>query len=184
MSEREQSIEYAHIYTNDRIGDEQKLSLKILKDVTKDKDDFSLVVMVDDYSFPDPVFNYNIFSDWLDKEGFKPNLIIRESQLIPLCDEVIKLILDKKLKEEISNYIRHKKYPCSLFVASWYLLRLGHLVSPIFRSELKAKKIINILPVSFKPFEEKAFEIIKTTKFKDSVNQIENKYFEGRALNQ
>ena len=178
------SVEYAHIYTNNKIGDEQKLSLKILNNLIKDKGDhnISLVVMVDDYSFPDPSFDYEDFLSWLSKEGFKPDLVIRESQLIPSCDEVLNHIKDKKLKNQISDYVRAKKYPCSLFVATWYLIRLGYINSPIFNDELVAKKVINILPLSFKPFEEKAIEIIKVTQFSDAIKQIQNQYFEGRSI--
>lgn len=178
------SIEYAHIYTNQHIGDEQKFSLEILGDVTKEhaKEEISLVVMIDDYSFPDPSFDYDIFINWLDGHGFKPDMVLRESQLIPLCDETLSFVGDIKIKEQISDYIRTKKYPCSLFVATWYLLRLGHLNSQIFNGDLVSHKLVNILPLSFKPFEDKAFEIIKSTRFSDAVHQIENKYFEGRLV--
>jgi hypothetical protein len=180
------SIEYAHIYTNNKIGEEHKLSLEILGELyTKEKREghtTSLVVLIDDYSFPDPSFNYGEFSLWLAEKGFKPDLMIRESQLIPLCDEVLKLIKDNKLQEQVSDYVRAKKYPCSLFVATWYLLRLGSISSDIFDSQLVAKKLINILPLSFKPFEDKALEIIAATDFKDMVHKIEYRYFEGRLV--
>ena len=55
---KEISIEYAHIYTNDKIGEEHELSLKLLTELEKgNKEDYSLVVMVDDYSFPDPTID-------------------------------------------------------------------------------------------------------------------------------
>jgi hypothetical protein len=184
-AQKEFSIEYAHIYTNNKIGEEHKLSLDILGELYKERDgdgQNSLVVMVDDYSFPDPSFNYEEFTVWLTEKGFKPDLMIRESQLIPLCDEVLKLVTDNKLKEQISDYVRAKKYPCSLFVATWYFLRLGYVSSPLFDPALVAKKLINILPLSFKPFEDKALEIIASTKFSDSVAQIEHTYFEGRLV--
>lgn len=178
------SIEYAHIYTNNHIGEEQKLSLEILTGVAKEHEgkDISLVVMVDDYSFPDPSFDYGVFMEWLKEKGFKPDVVLRESQLIPACDEVLKLIRDESLKNQISDYVRTKKYPCSLFVATWYLMRLGYIKSDIFNDNAISNKLINILPLSFEPFEEKGFEIIKSTQFADAMNQIENKYFEGRLL--
>jgi hypothetical protein len=178
------SIEYAHIYTNNHIGEEQKLSLDILGTVTKENEgkDLSLVVMVDDYSFPDPSFDYGVFTSWLKENGFEPDLVIRESQLIPSCDEVLSFIQDERLKEQIMDYVRAKKYPCSLFVATWYLVRLGYIKNIGFDEKLKAEKIINILPLSFKPFEDKGFEIIKSTKYAEVVERIENKYFEGRLV--
>lgn len=176
------SIEYAHIYTNKKIEQEQIFSLQVLSGIYKDKNKQSLVVLIDDYSFPDPSFNYGQFVSYLSGKGFKPDFMIRESQLIPLCDEVLKLLKDKKLKEQISHYIRTKKYPCSLFIAAWYLLRLGYISSTIFNSELVSKKLLNILPLSFKSFEDKALEIIKSTPFAVAVNQINYKYLEGRSV--
>jgi len=57
------SIEYAHIYTNESSTKEHDTCIDILRDATRDtqKDQISLVVMVDDYSFPDPSFDYDIF---------------------------------------------------------------------------------------------------------------------------
>ena len=74
---KDESIEYAHIYTNNKIGEEQKLSLEILAQFYNDKAKQSLVVMVDDYSFPDPSFDYDQFSLWLGENGFKPNLMLK-----------------------------------------------------------------------------------------------------------
>lgn len=180
---KEISIEYAHIYTNDKIGEEHELSLKVLSELEKgNKDDISLVVMVDDYSFPDPSFDYAELVTWLGEKGFKPDVTFRESQLIPVCDDVVRLIKDAKMKEEITGYVKAKKYPCSLFIASWYLLRLGYVSSPMFDKNLVAKKLVNILPESFKPFEDKALEIISATEFVSAKDQIENKYFEGREI--
>lgn len=180
------SIEYAHIYTNTNINKEQILSIKLLEELKqtleKTNTTFTLVVLVDDYSFPDPTFNYEDFVQILATNGFKPDLLMRESQLIPLCDEVLWHITNKNLKDQITHYIKNKKYPCSLFVASWYLLRLGYLTHPTFSKSLYAKKLINILPKSFKEYEDKAFEIISNTKFLSANKNIENKYIDGRVI--
>ncbi len=176
------SVEYAHIYTNTKIRQEHELSLQILESLKYESETLSFVVMVDDYSFPDPSFDYENFSNWLTEKGFAPDLLIKESALIPVCDEVLSLIENKNLKEEIEDYVKLKKYPCSLFIASWYLLRLGCIKSDIFNETLIAKKLINILPTSFKPFEDKGMEIISSTKFKGRIIDIENKYFEGRSI--
>ena len=176
------SIEYAHIYTNNRIGEEHSFSLEILKDVKKEESNISLVVMVDDYSFPDPSFNYDEFIAWLTEQGYKPDAVFRESQIIPVCDEVLKVMQDDSLKSQITDYVRAKKYPCSLFIAAWYLLRLGELQHQMFDSGLVAKRLINILPSSFAPFEDKALEIIQATPFAGRVQDIKNKYFEGRLV--
>ena len=177
------SVEYAHIYTNNHINEEHELSLKVLSELKeKESGDISLVVMVDDYSFPDPSFDYNTFTQWLSEKGYRPDIVFRESQLIPVCDEVLKLVEDKKLKEQISDYIRNKKYPCSLFISAWYLLRLGRLKSDLFDEKLVANKLVNILPESFRAFEDKAIEILDSTVHRDCTQKIENKYFKGRLM--
>lgn len=180
------SVEYAHIYTNQHISEEHQLSIDVLGEVkeriqSRDKV-ASLVVMVDDYSFPDPSFDYDNFSQWLESQGFKPDLLFRESQLIPLCDEVLGLVGNEKLKNQIVDYIKVKKYPCSLFIAAWYLLRLGKLESPLFPGELRSEGLVNILPESFKPFEDKGLDIIKSTPYRDSVSMIQYKFLQGRLI--
>lgn len=169
-----------------RIQEEHEISLRLLKDVFSDfseqQDSTSLVVMVDDYSFPDPTFDYISFTEWLEKSGYKPDLVFRESQLIALCDEVIGIIEDGALRSQLVDYIKTKKYPCSLFIAAWYLLRLGKLKSPLFPESLTAKKLVNILPESFKPFEDKGLEIIKATKYADAANSIDYRFIEGRLI--
>ena len=180
------SVEYAHIYTNQHISDEHQLSVKVLgkvrESILAEGNTISLVVMVDDYSFPDPTFDYGSLSEWLDSQGFKPELLFRESQLIPMCDEVIGLIEDEKLKAQITDYVKAKKYPCSLFIAAWYLLRLGRIESQLFPSKLRSEGIYNILPESFKPFEDKGLEIIKATKFAYAANLIRYEFLQGRLI--
>jgi hypothetical protein len=180
------SIEYAHIYTNNKIGEEHRLSLEVLQSLKRKYDllgkTMSLVVMVDDYSFPDPTFDYDAFSDWLASHNLKPDLVIRESQLIPACDEVLKLIENDKLRNPIEDYIRAKKYPCSLFIAAWYLVRLGKISHSQYDDSLTARKLMNILPESFKPFEDKGLEIISATGLVDPDDVIEYEFLAGRLL--
>lgn len=180
------SIEYAHIYTNQHISDEHQTSVNVLGDVIAkahaEQKETSLVVMVDDYSFPDPSFDYGSFTTWLDEQGFNPDLLFRESQLIPVCDQVLGIMEDGKLKMQIIDYVKSKKYPCSLFIAAWYLLRLGKLSSDLFPTELVSDELFNILPESFKPFEDKGLEIIAATPYADCVEQIRYEFLPGRLI--
>lgn len=181
------SVEYAHIYTNSEIGKEQELALSHLSAVKQSLDDqsrtYSFTVLVDDYSFPDPTFDYDSFVDWLEIKKFKPDFLYRESQLIPVCNKVLDLLENKRLKRNIVNYIKSKKkYPCSLFIASWYLLRLGALEHSNFSKNIIAKKLLNILPESFKPFEDDGLKIIGATKYADYVSKIEYEFIEGRLI--
>ena len=172
------SIEYAHIYTNNRITEEQALSLEILGEVQKEgSGSTALLVMVDDYSFPNYSFDYGTLAAWLTERGFEPDAMFRESELVPMCDEVMALVKDINLKYQLTEYVRTKRYPCSLFIATWYLLRLGAIQHQLFDSGLIAKRIINILPSRFIPFEEKAVQIIESTSFSGETKNIENRYF-------
>lgn len=182
---KEYSIEYAHIYTNEETQKERDIENKILSEIFSkiERKDSSLIAMVDDYSFPDPTFDYNKFKENLKSSGHDLDFTIRESQLIADCDKIISILDSSDSKKELVEYIKtKKKYPCSLFIATWYLIRLGKIESIIFPEELTAKKLINILPKSFEPFENKSFEIIKNTKFADQLDNIENIYFDGRAI--
>ncbi len=174
------SVEYAHIYTNSKISEEHELSLQVLKEL--DTSESSLVVLVDDYSFPDPTFDYVEFTHWLSENGHQPDIVMRESQLMPVCDQLLQVMDDSDLKREIIQYIQTKKYPCSLFIAGWYLLRLGVLKDSSFPDFEVCENLINILPESFKSFEDKGIEIIKASPYADKVNNIENRYFQGRPL--
>jgi hypothetical protein len=122
------------------------------------------------------------FIDWLDIQGYKPDTVLRESQLIPACDEVIKLLPDNKLKHELVDYVKAKKYPCSLFIATWYLLRLGYIQHPVFDTLYCAKRLLNILPKSFKPFEDDGLDIIKSTLFEEALDKIDYRWIEGRSI--
>lgn len=179
------SVEYAHIYTNESSSKEHDICIEILREVTGNiqNGEVSLVVMVDDYSFPDPSFDYGVFFWWLLEEDVHPNVTIRESQLIPHCDTVIKLIQNEKLQLQIRDYIvSSRKYPCSLFIATWYLIRLWQIPSILIPTTETAENLINILPESFRPFEEKGFEIIKNTPYQNLLEKIENRYFDGRII--
>lgn len=178
------SIEYAHIYTNQEINKEHEFSLQILRQVLSEiwNWKYNLVCLVDDYSFPDPSFDYEDLNLRLSNNDFEPSFKWRESQLIPYCDLLLNEINHEKTKSKLIDYIISvKKYPCSLFIATWYLIRLWK-IDWFIPPELVGTKLINILPESFEPFENKAISIIKKTKYKDTIKNIENKYFDGRIL--
>ncbi len=181
------SIEYAHIYTNNEIGKEHEASLSHLSVVKHRLENraqtYNLVILVDDYSFPDPTFDYNLFVEWLKTKDLAPDFLYRESQLIPVCDDVLALLENKKLKDSIVAYVKSKKkYPCSLFIAAWYLLRLGALEHSSFGKDIVAERLLNILPQSFKPFEDDGLKIIASTKYADLVDKIDYEFIDGRLI--
>jgi len=180
------SIEYAHIYTNQDLNLECsffKEHIDAILQITE-RNDISLVIMVDDYSFPDPSFNYSSFINHVEiSTKFTIDSLIRESELIKYCDIVLNNISDNVLKNELIGWITlNKKYPCSLFIATWYLIRLGKIENGLLKEDYTAEKLINILPRSFLKFENKGFEIISNTKWAAFVSSIENIYIEGRDI--
>lgn len=92
------------------------------------------------------------------------------------------MIENNKLKKQITDYVKVKKYPCSLFIAAWYLLRLGKLSSPLFPKELVSDELFNILPESFNPFEDQGLTIIASTPYRECVQKINYKFLEGRLI--
>jgi hypothetical protein len=180
------SIEYAHIYTNQDYKldcDIFKIEIDKVLSITK-RGEVDLVVMVDDYSFPDATFNYDQFIKYLEENtNYKVDNMIKESQLINDCNIVLGKINNEKLKAEIISWIdNNKKYPCSLFIATWYLIRLGKIESELLTEHSRAEKLINILPRSFSKFEEKGLEIIENTEWNNETVNINNIYFDGRGI--
>jgi hypothetical protein len=173
------SIEYSHIYTNEQINDEHAVSIRHLKAVTNELDKngskYNLCVMVDDYSFPEHFFDYNGLLNWLEKKNAEPHLLVKESRLIPGVDEVLSHIKNAKRQKQLRSYIERKRYPCSLFIAAWYLGRLGKLEAVSFVGHT-AERLINVLPSRFKPFEDEAMAIIGSTRFADCSPAIKNVY--------
>lgn len=62
------------------------------------------------------------------------------------------------------------------------MIRLGCVESTIFPTGEVSEKVLNILPESFKPYEEKGLNIIRNTEFKDMVERIEYKFIQGRDI--
>ena len=85
------------------------------------------------------------------------------------------------LKEEFEFMYRHT---CALLSASWSLCRLGVFQIPqdairnLTNKDFEAKKLITILPEKYHVVEDKVLEIIKSTKFKDSIKNTEYEFFE------
>ncbi len=84
------------------------------------------------------------------------------------------------LKEEFNFMYRHT---CALLSTSWSLCRLGTYNIPpeaihnLTNKPFEAKKLITILPEKFHPVENKVLEIIKSTKFKTVIKNINYEFF-------
>lgn len=134
----------------------------------------STVVLVDDRSYPDHSFNFDTYSSWLHANGFEPDVVARESQITEACDQVLDVIDFKKLKPELAAELQSEnKYISQLFIASWCLIRLGYIQNPAFNPALQGERLVNILPITFKPGEEDSLEIIRATTFRGAADRID-----------
>ena len=182
------NIEYAHIYADERFGIEQERSIKKLKKIInqlKQKNkSYVLAVLVDEYNAVRYILNIKNYLEKLKKLDAEPDFIGFESRLAP-CKNLILREMKGKIKKNYQNYIKkHKKLPCSLLVAVWHLKRLGLIETK--RGDLNclnkkksfiARNIITILPEKYRKVEERALEIIKSTKFKRYSDNIINIFF-------
>lgn len=182
------NIEYAHIYTDERFGEEQEKGVKELhKIITKLKklnSNYVTTILIDDFNPTTHTLDVNDFLKKLEKINAKPDFILFESKLANYKN----LLLDEmggKLKKEYKNYIeKHKKIPCSFLIAIWDLKRLGLISTK--KEELTrlrknngfiAKKIITILPKKYQEVERKVLKIIKSTKFKEQIKNMKNIFY-------
>lgn len=183
-------IEYAHIYTDQSFSNEQVKGINELKNLERrlQKRGFSTsrLVLVDDHSptISFDRFNFNSFLRHLKTSNALPDVVVMESEIAKYCESTLNLINDNRLKWQLERYIEsRKKIPCSLFIAAWYLLRLGAFgqenVNVVYGNSEKifSSKIITILPDSFQTPESNASEIINATKFKSLNNRIERIFF-------
>jgi hypothetical protein len=185
----EYNIEYAHIYTNERFGIEHIKSIKKLHNIINKlkqlNKTYVLTVLIDEYNPTRHGLDIKGFLEKLNELNAKPDFVGFESQLTSYKDLLLKEIKGK-MKKEYKNYIEKRgKIPCSFLIAIWHLKRLGLI--PIKKGELNnltknnnvftAEKIITILPKKYQEVEKKALKIIKSTKFKAWVKNIENIFY-------
>lgn len=184
------SIEFAHIYADDKFGREQEKSIEILKKIIikclRKRTSFSLCVLIDEYNPKKKTLSLDNFLLELDKHNIYPHFIGFESKLVSKKKFMLDHIKDKKLKKDYDKYIKKKNHiPCSFLVAIWYLYRLGivSLNQEIYRcykhsNHFHSKKLINILPVKYKAAEERAHKILGNTIFSGQLRNIETIFYE------
>lgn len=172
------NIEFAHIYVNENIASEHYQAIKIAKEKSselKQQDKGCvLTVLIDDYNSSESILDIDEFLKELEISGAKPDYVVYESKLAQYKDRILNE-MSGKLKKRYLRYINgHNKCPCSFLIAIWHLLRLGflengHIIHNIDEKPFTAQKIITILPQRYAGIEKKALDIIKSTKFKNLV---------------
>lgn len=138
----------------------------------------SLVLLVDDVSYPSKTFDFDTYANWLGDNGHPEAHVYRESQFVTPYQEVRDLIDESQLPSELATRLHNNTCTSSLFIASWFLIRLGFLTSPIFPPELCAEKLYNIVPAHFKGGEDEALELIKATPYKEALGRIAHRFIE------
>lgn len=175
------SIEYSHIYTSQAFGVEQLDSIELMKskenELKKEGHSVSRHILVDNYSTATGInrFDLSSFKQSLVRNKAYPDLILEESKLVNICEEVASKVSNKSLKKSLINYYKTRSiWPCSLCVAAWYLIRLGAIE---YSTNLSSDRIISILPDRFKTAEEEAKNIIASTEFGHLLDRIEVVFF-------
>jgi len=184
------NIEYSHIYTDEEFGFKQRKSIEILKNIIerlkREKKSYVLTVLIDEYNPIKSTLNIKNFFDYLGKFKAKPDFICFESRLVPSYKLLLQKMVPSLSKEYVKYIEKHKKIPCSLLIAIWYLKRLGLIktrkeeLNYLDENPVKnfiAKKIITILPQRYREVEIRVLEIIASTNFKRRLSDISNIYF-------
>lgn len=195
------NIEFSHIYLDQFPSSEQYDSIPIVKNLIKslkkDKKTYSLGVMIDDFSPIKGVIDFEAFINLI-KEQIELDYYAFESQVSMLTYKFISEIDQKYISKKIINNAEvitfHKgdlnigliskdnKPTCALLVCIWYLSRLGIYGIPskttfLSNKEFFSKNIITVLPKKYKNTEDKVYEILNHSKYKDLVKNMENIYY-------
>ncbi len=185
------SIEFAHIYTDEKVNgnhfDSLKLALDFLSIV---QDSASTMVLIDNYNAHNRGFKTESYLKALEKRGLRPDFYAYESDLVPLAEIFLHAIEKPKIQRMYRSYIERKnKYPCSLLTATWYLVRLGHIDGRAIlhrnsdssrRPIATADRLINILPTAFKNVEKDTHSLISYSAFKDARYNIQPVLFKQK----
>lgn len=183
------NIEYAHIYSDEQLGQEQISSIEktkeIIKDLEKNRKTYSLVVLIDDYHPDKTKFNQKKFIGNLKSLGLMPDYISMESKLVDYKEDILNLLPNKEVREINKYHQKKKKLNCSFLITGWYLLRLGLLPvkkKTLINVSLKKKpfcghKIINVLDSKYIESEAHAYRIIEKSIFKKNIDKIENIFY-------
>jgi len=182
-----------------------ELLKKVIAKLKKEGKTFVISILIDEFHPVVFKLDENEIIEEFKKQGIVVDFIGYESKLGSIADEIIKelpksmlklehfnkpekevLLLKNHngkigLKEEFEFMYRHT---CALLSASWSLCRLGEFKIPqdaihnLTNKSFEAKKLITILPEKYHPVEDKVIDIIKSTKFKNSVKNMEYEFFD------
>lgn len=182
MSKKNLSIEYAHIYTDEEFNIEHTNSVKQLHKLEDwlGKDyDITRLILIDDYSPDEDTLDQNGFMHKLDDIEGSPDFVVNESAMAEVALEFLATVHKARLKKSYDRYIESKGgyIPCSLFIATWYMIRLGLISTPEVDIPI-ADRTITVLPSRFRNVEERGIELIRNSDYAESVRNIEQYFFD------
>ncbi|MGB4758950.1 MAG: hypothetical protein WBP26_02740 [Candidatus Saccharimonadales bacterium] len=176
---RDVSIEYAQPYENaTEASDAAGVAAlhQTLGILAANGETHSLVSLVDDTTHEsEGSYDYDAYGKWLQTKGFEPELVARESEIKEVCDSLLAMLDQAKLPQELQeSFAQGNTHVSPLFIASWCLMRLGYIQhETVLPESLQAKKLVNILPESFKPDEDLSLAIIAASPFAEATQKIE-----------
>jgi len=178
---------------------------KITSRLKKENKTFVISFLIDEFHPTVFKLNENKIIKEFEKQGISIDFIGYESKLGLVADEIIKELPTSMLKIENFNKMEKDvlllknhngkiglkedfkfmyRHTCALLSASWSLCRLGILKIPpdavcnLTGKIFESKKIITILPEKYHLVEDKVIEIVESTRFKDSIEDMNYKFFE------
>lgn len=188
------SVEFFHIYTDETISERHLRGVEYLRAAEKAWSfEHEQIVLIDNYNPTSHITSAEDVLDYLGQKGVMPSFWAYEGDLIKNAQELLNAITDSRLKRSYARYIdQHRKYPCSLLTASWYLTRLGyfsatgviHSVSAEY-SYTPAVRLVNLLPRDYSGVEGRAHEIILKSDFSGAADKVQDLFYPidaGRAV--
>jgi len=179
------SIEYSHIYTDENLNDSHRLSAKLMTErravLEASGASVAPIVLIDNYNPVDHILDIDSFLKEMQGASAEPLFVGFEADLAYLVDEVL-FNTKPKISKGYARWIASRgKIPCSLFIAIWYLIRLGVIEFNQKWHEKEfpiAEKVITILPSIFKEVESKGLNIIKNSNYAQYAGNIETSFFD------
>jgi hypothetical protein len=184
------SVEFFHIYLDEKIGQEHIASIDYLKMLqTAWPHKLESIVFIDDYNSKKTITSSEEVLKFLADQGVEPKFWAYEGDLVVNAEKLLSMLTNNKLRDQYFKYIqKHNKYPCSLLAASWYLTRLGRLdPTGVIKSSkgqvsdfTPADRLINILPRSYRSTEERILKLICNSEFSHDVNIIQDLFYDSK----
>ncbi len=182
------SVEFFHIYSDEKITESHSASIEYVKLLKKAWPyELNLAIMIDNYNVDSIVTTESEILYYLETQDVLPSFWAFEADLIQNAETLVEHITSNKLRKEYRKYIDNRnRYPCSLLAAAWYLTRLGKLGHKgVIRSSTgafvedytPADRLINFLPESYKAVEERILDLIKHSDFSEEADNIQDLFY-------